>query len=118
MTNLARKLRLIDYFALGFGTMVGTAWLVMMDDILQRSGPLGAILGFTAGALMLLPIAGVQRSRVDETDPRACSHLGFAHRKASEASRVGEATTNDYRWSSLIAGIVKSMPFQMRRAES
>src|SRR5438477_11863565 len=59
MTNLARKLRLIDYFALGFGTMVGTAWLVVMDDILRRGGPLGAILGFTAGALMLLPIGYV-----------------------------------------------------------
>src|ERR1700738_818225 len=55
MTTLARKLRLSDYFALAFGVMVGTAWLVVMDDILQRGGPLGAILGFTAGALTLLP---------------------------------------------------------------
>ena len=59
MTTLARKLRLIDYFALGFGVMVGTAWLVVMDDILQRGGPLGAILGFTTGALMLVPIGYV-----------------------------------------------------------
>ncbi len=59
MSTLARKLHLIDYFALGFGVMVGTAWLVVMDDILQRGGPLGAILGFTAGALMLLPIGYV-----------------------------------------------------------
>lgn len=59
MTNLARKLRLVDYFALGFGVMVGTAWLVVMDDILKRGGPLGAILGFTAGALILLPIGYV-----------------------------------------------------------
>lgn len=59
MTTLARKLHLIDYFALGFGVMVGTAWLVVMDDILQRGGPLGAVLGFTAGALMLLPIGYV-----------------------------------------------------------
>jgi len=56
MTTLAHRLRLVDYFALAFGVMVGTAWLVVMDDILQRGGPLGAILGFTAGALMLLPI--------------------------------------------------------------
>src|SRR5262245_53121474 len=56
MTTLARKLRLVNYFALGFGAMMGTAWLVVMDDILHRSGPLGAILGFTADALMLLPI--------------------------------------------------------------
>src|SRR5260370_5598002 len=59
MTTLARKLRFVDYFALGFGTMVGTAWLVVMDDLLQRGGPLGAILGFTAGALMLFPIGYV-----------------------------------------------------------
>lgn len=59
MTRLARKLRLVDYFALAFGVMVGTAWLVVMDDILQRGGPLGAILGFTAGALILLPIGYV-----------------------------------------------------------
>ena len=59
MTLLARKLRFVDYFALGFGVMVGTAWLVVMDDLLQRGGPLGALLGFTAGALMLLPIGYV-----------------------------------------------------------
>jgi APA family basic amino acid/polyamine antiporter len=59
MTSLARKLRLVDYFALGFGVMVGTGWLVVMDDILRRGGPLGAILGFTGGALVLLPIGYV-----------------------------------------------------------
>ena len=59
MTTLAHKLRLVDYFSLAFGVMVGTAWLVVMDDILRRGGPLGAILGFTAGALVLLPIGFV-----------------------------------------------------------
>jgi hypothetical protein len=29
---------------------------------------------------------------------------------------VREAAVDDYRWSSLILGIVKSVPFQMRRA--
>ena len=66
MTTLARKLRLVDYFALGFGVMVGTAWLVVMDDILNRGGPLGAILGFTLGALVLLPIGYVYGQLVKE----------------------------------------------------
>ena len=57
--GLAHKLRLVDYFVLAFGVMVGTAWLVVMDDLLQRGGPLGALLGFTVGALMLLPIGYV-----------------------------------------------------------
>src|ERR1700741_3712243 len=66
MTTLARKLHLVDYFALAFGVMVGTAGLVGMDDILRRGGPLGAILGFTAGALILLPIGYVYGQLVKE----------------------------------------------------
>lgn len=79
MTRLARKLSLIDYFALGFGTMVGTAWLVVMDDLLQRGGPLGAILGFTAGALMLLPIAYVYGKLV-RMIPDAAAEVAYTAR--------------------------------------
>ena len=31
---------------------------------------------------------------------------------------VREAEASDYRWSSLVLGIVRSIPFQMRRAAS
>jgi APA family basic amino acid/polyamine antiporter len=51
--TLARKLRFTDYFALAFGTMVGVGWLVVMDDWLGRGGPLGAILGFAIGGILL-----------------------------------------------------------------
>src|ERR1700732_2733356 len=79
MTTLARKLRLIDYFALGFGTMVGTGWLVVMDDILQRGGPLGAILGFTGGALMLLPI-GYVYGKLVKLIPDAAGEVAYTAR--------------------------------------
>ena len=79
MTTLARKLRLIDYFALGFGTMVGTGWLVVMDDILRRGGPLGAILGFTAGALMLLPI-GYVYGKLVKLIPDAAGEVAYTAR--------------------------------------
>ena len=59
MATLARKLRLHDYFALAFGTMIGTGWLILMDDWLGRSGPLGAILGFVIGGILLLPVGYV-----------------------------------------------------------
>ena len=59
MTELARKLRLTDYFTLGWGTMVGVGWLVVMDDWLGRGGPLGGILGFAIGGALLLPIGYV-----------------------------------------------------------
>ncbi len=56
MIKLARKLGLANYFALGFGTMIGTGWVVLMDDWLGRGGPLGAMLGFGIGGLLLLPV--------------------------------------------------------------
>src|SRR5437667_4081464 len=59
MATLARKLRVTDYFTLGWGTMVGVGWLVVMDDWLLRGGPLGGILGFAIGGALLLPIGYV-----------------------------------------------------------
>jgi len=59
MTQLARKLRLLDYFSLAFGTMIGVGWLVLMDDWLGRGGPLGAMLAFGLGGLVLLPVGWV-----------------------------------------------------------
>ena len=63
MTNvshhLARNLGLKDYFALAFGTMIGVGWLVLMDDWLGRGGPLGSILGYAIGGIILLPVGYV-----------------------------------------------------------
>src|SRR5438132_2137493 len=59
MATLARKLRVIDYFTLGWGTMVGVGWLVVMDDWLGRGGSVGGILGFAIGGALLLPIGYV-----------------------------------------------------------
>ena len=59
MNTLARKLRAADYFTLGWGTMVGVGWLVVMDDWLLRGGGLGTLLGFVIGGALLLPIGWV-----------------------------------------------------------
>lgn len=59
MPTLARKLRATDYFTLGWGTMVGVGWLVIMDDWLTRGGALGTVLGFAIGGALLFPIGWV-----------------------------------------------------------
>jgi len=59
VNTLARKLRATDYFTLGWGTMVGVGWLVVMDDWLLRGGSLGALLGFAIGGALLLPVGWV-----------------------------------------------------------
>jgi amino acid transporter len=59
VSTLARQLRATDYFTLGWGSMVGVGWLVIMDDWLLRGGALGALLGFVIGGALLLPIGWV-----------------------------------------------------------
>src|SRR6202451_1420453 len=74
--TLARKLRVVDYFALGWGTMVGVGWLVVMDDWLLRGGALGAILGFAIGGALLLPI-GYVYGRLVTAMPDAAGEVAY-----------------------------------------
>lgn len=76
MNPLARSLRTLDYFTLGFGTMVGVGWLVIMDDWLERGGPLGAMLGFALGGAALLPV-GYIYGRLVMALPDAGSEIAY-----------------------------------------
>jgi APA family basic amino acid/polyamine antiporter len=76
MTTLARKLRAVDYFALGWGSMVGVGWLVVMDDWLMRGGALGAILGFAIAGALLLPI-GFVYGRLVAAIPDAAGEIAY-----------------------------------------
>jgi amino acid transporter len=76
MSPLARKLRLTDYFTLGWGTMVGVGWLVVMDDWLLRGGALGALLGFAIGGALLFPIGWVY-GRLVAAMPDAAGEIAY-----------------------------------------
>src|SRR5580698_2809602 len=76
MTTLARKLRAVDYFALGWGSMVCVGWLVVMDDWLMRGGALGAILGFAIAGALLLPI-GFVYGRLVAAIPDAAGEIAY-----------------------------------------
>jgi len=79
MPTLARKLRVVDYFTLGWGTMVGVGWLVVMDDWLGRGGSLGAVLGFAIGGVLLLPVAYVY-GRLISAMPDASGEVAYTAR--------------------------------------
>ncbi len=76
LTRLARKLSILDYFSLGWGTMVGVGWLVVMDDWLLRGGSLGGILGFAIGGVLLIPI-GYVYSKLVMAMPDASSEVAY-----------------------------------------
>jgi APA family basic amino acid/polyamine antiporter len=79
MTVLARALRVLDYFTLAFGTMVGAGWLVVMDDWLRRGGPAGAMLGFAVGGVALLPVGWVY-GKLAGAIPDAASEVAYTER--------------------------------------
>jgi len=76
VSHLARKLHLTDYFTLGWGTMVGVGWLVVMDDWLLRGGALGALLGFAIGGALLFPIGWVY-GRLVAVMPDAAGEIAY-----------------------------------------
>ncbi len=99
MTQLARKLRTVDYFTLGFGTMVGVGWLVLMDDWLSRGGPLGAILGFAIGGAALLPI-GYVYARLVVALPEAGSEIAYTREV------FGRETSYATGWMMMLAYLI------------
>jgi Amino acid permease len=77
--RLDRRLGGIEYFTLGFGTMVGAGWLVVLDDFLRRGGPAGGALGFALGGLLLVPI-GLTYGRLVAALPDAGGEVAYAER--------------------------------------
>ena len=75
--HLSRTLTAVEYFTFGFGTMVGVGWVVLIDDWLARGGPGGAMLGFLAGGLLLLPVAHTYGRLVREI-PDAGAEIAYA----------------------------------------
>jgi len=58
--ELGKKLSLFDFFAIGFGAIIGVGWVISVGDWIDvGGGPLSVILAFAIGAALLLPIGKV-----------------------------------------------------------
>ncbi len=54
--TLERSIPFRNYVALGLGVIVGVGWVVYSGQWLQDGGPMGAMLAFLIGGLLLLPV--------------------------------------------------------------
>jgi basic amino acid/polyamine antiporter, APA family len=68
-----------QYLALGFGTMIGSAWVILLGDWLGKAGPGGAVLGFLAGGVVIV-LVGACYAELAARLPEAGSEFVYARR--------------------------------------
>jgi len=77
--TLRRAIGRFQYFALAFGAIIGSAWVVVLGDWLRIAGPGGAALAFLAGAVFMGFIAAVY-AELSVRMPEAGCEFIFAHK--------------------------------------
>ena len=101
---LARSISFSRYVTLGLGMIVGVGWVVYSGQWLQDGGPLGAMLAFGLGGLLLLPV-GMCYAEMTSALPLAGGELAFSYKAFGKF--VGFLTA----WT-LALGYISIMPFE------
>lgn len=76
---LSRVLGRIDILAIGFGTMVGWSWIMMVASWINEAGFLGAVTAFAAGGMIILAI-GLTYGELTAALPLAGGEFVFVYR--------------------------------------
>lgn len=76
---LAKAMGFKDYLGLGVGAIIGVGWVVVAGDWLVRGGPMGAILGFIIGGLLLIFI-GLCYAELTPAIPVAGGEVAFSYK--------------------------------------
>lgn len=75
----ARVLGPLRFFALSFGCIVGSGWVVVLGDWLKAAGPVGVVLGMLAGGSVMLANSGAYAELIARF-PVAGGEFVFAQR--------------------------------------
>jgi amino acid transporter len=74
--SLRKVMRGKEYFTLAFGSIVGVGWLQLINDWLDKGGPVGAMLAFLIGGVALVPVALVY-GKLARRMPEAGSEVAY-----------------------------------------
>ncbi len=77
--SLSRALGRTDILALGFGTMVGWSWVMVMTTWITEAGFLGAILAFLTGSFVIF-IIGITYGELTAALPLAGGEIVYVYR--------------------------------------
>lgn len=73
------KLGSLQYLTIAVGCMIGIGWVTVLGNWLQSAGPLGALVGFLGGGVVMLGIAACY-AELTSVMPGAGGDVVFAHR--------------------------------------
>lgn len=76
---LAKVMDFKNYLGLGVGAIIGVGWVVVAGDWLMRGGPMGAILGFIIGGLLLI-FVGLCYAELTPALPVAGGEIAFSYK--------------------------------------
>ena len=75
--QLKKTLKRRHLFTLGIGTIVGVAWLIVLGSVIAGAGPLGAVIGFVVGAVLMIPV-GLCYGELSAALPHAGGEILYA----------------------------------------
>jgi amino acid transporter len=117
--RLSQAISGTEFFALGFGTIIGVGWIIVLGAWLGQGGPLGAVLAFALGGLAmtvvglcyaelatLLPVSGGELAYAYETfGVKACFATGWALALVYTSFTAFEAVSLGWVLGALLPGI-------------
>ena len=77
--QLRRAIGRLGFFSLAFGSMIGVGWITALGTWFQNAGPLGAIIAFVAGGLLML-IIGLCYAEVTAMLPVSGGEVAYAYK--------------------------------------
>ena len=76
--ELGKELKARQYFTLAFGNIIGVGWIIVLGRWLEQGGPLGTLLAFAVGALVMMAI-GLCYAELAAMMPVAGGEFAYAY---------------------------------------
>lgn len=77
-SDLQRVVGATQLFTIGFGCIVGFGWIILMGQWLNQAGPIGTILAFAAGALVMV-LVGCCYGELSAMMPVSGGEMAYAY---------------------------------------
>ena len=85
MTELKKTLGGVQFFSLGFGTIIGVGWIVYMGLWFSQAGPVGTMLAFLLGGLFV-SLIGLCYAELGAMYPVAGAEAAYGYRAFGQAA--------------------------------